>query len=164
MKVKNQPYFATIIIGLLIALVGYWIENFTSMSTDWNWTNVGLWISETAGFFMLLMHGTFIRSKFFRYLKLVFPIMLISLVFKLMHWPFADVLVITGLLGLILVYFLSFLSKPVKKRLDYLKLAWVLIVYFIGYLNYKHLIGDEYHILGSVFMWLAIIDYFKTKP
>lgn len=163
MKKNNLPFLTIIGIGLIIALGGLVAYKFTDYYEGYDWMYIGLWISELAGFFMLLANGTFIKTKYFRYFKGVISIVLIAALLKILHYSVSDTIMITGFIGLILIYFLSFIKKPIKKRLDYLKLGWVISAYSIGLLKYFHMVGDDYQILPSAIMWLAIIDYLKTE-
>lgn len=163
LKKNNLPYITIIGIGLIIALGGFLTSKLTDNYDAENWIYIGLWVSELAGFFMLLLNGTFIKTKYFRILKGVIAIIIIGALFKIMHWEYNSLIMIIGFIGIILTYFFSFLNKPIKNRLDYLKLFWVIVAYTNGILTYLHVIGDEYQILSSSLMWLAIIDYMKTE-
>ncbi|MFY0604881.1 MAG: hypothetical protein JXQ93_13155 [Flavobacteriaceae bacterium] len=163
MKTHNLPYVVLIGIGLLIALGGFLMSNITDNYDAENWTYIGLWISEIFGFFMLLLNGTFIKTKYFRILKGVIAIIIIGTLFKIMHWEYDRPIMIMGLAGIMITYLFSFLSKPIKRRLDFLKLAWVIVAYTNGILTYLHIVGEEYQILSSALMWLVIIDYLKLE-
>lgn len=148
---------------LIASLGGFLAFEFTDYVAAQNWMYIGLWISELAGFLMLLINGTFLKTKYFKYFIGVCAIVLIATLFKILHWSFSSELLIIGFIGLALVYFLSFLKKPIKNRLDYLKLGWVVIAYTIALLKILHIIGDQYQIIASAIMWLAILDYMKTE-
>lgn len=163
LKKNNLPYLVIIVIGLLTALISFFAFNLTSNLEAEDWTYVGLWASELAGFFMLLINGTLIKTKHFRLLKGSIALIIIGALFKILHWEYHKTLIVIGFLSIVLIYFLSFLNKPIKKRLNYLKLAWVIIAYTGGILTFLHIIGPEYHILQSAIMWLAIIDYLKIE-
>ncbi len=163
MKTNNLPYITIIGIGLIIALVGFLTSQLTDNYDAENWTYIGLWISELTGFFMLLLNGTFIKSKYFRILKGVIAIIIIGALFRILHWEYNRLIMTIGFIGIMLTYFFSFLNKPIKKRLDYLKLVWVIVAYTNAIFTYLHIIGDEYQVLSSAIMWLAIIDYMKTE-
>lgn len=163
MKKKNLPFLVIIGIGLLTALAAYVVSVFTDYFQAQNWTYIGLWMSELAGFFMLLINGTFLKTKYFKYFKGVFSIVIVAVLFKILHWSYSDILLIIGFIGFIIVYFFSFLNKPNRKRLDFLKLAWVITAFSIGLLKILKFIGDQYQIIPSAIMWLAIIDYLKTE-
>ncbi|MFA7445178.1 MAG: hypothetical protein WCY89_04475 [Flavobacteriaceae bacterium] len=150
MKTKNNIFYLLVIgIGLLIALGGFLVSNFTGSFEAENWIYRGLWISELAGFFMLFLNGTFIETRYFRILKAIIAIIIIGALFKIMHWNYGDLILTIGFVGVIITYFFSFLKKPIKKRLDYLKLAWVIVTYIGGILRFLHVISDEYQILTS---------------
>ncbi|GAA3594669.1 hypothetical protein Q4Q39_07000 [Flavivirga amylovorans] len=163
MKTKNYNYVSIIIIGLVIALIGFLVSKFTYSPDAEFWADIGLIISEFTGFIMLIRNGTFIRTKYFRIFKGVFAIIIIGALSKIMHWQYNNVIMIIGFVLAVLVYFFSFLNKPIKKRLDYLKLIWVIVAYSGAILRFLHVINDEYQIMSSAIMWLAIIDYMKIE-
>jgi hypothetical protein len=163
LKTHNLPYIVLIGIGLLIALGGFLTSSMTDNYDAESWTYIGFWVSEIFGFCMLLLNGTFIKTKYFRILKGVIAIIIIGVVFKIMHWKYDRLIIIMGIMGIMITYLFSFLNKPIKKRLDFLKLAWVIVAYTNGILTYLHIVGEEYQILSSALIWLAIIDYLKLE-
>ncbi len=163
MKADNLTFLIVISCGLIIALGSYLATQFTTFEDSEIWIYRGLWISELAGFFMLILNGTFIKTRFFKILNGAAALIIVGALFKIMHWQYADLLLTMGLIGTILIYFLSFLKKPLKKRLDFLKLTWVIVAFAIAILRFAHLIGEEYQVLSSTLIWLAIIDYLKMQ-
>ena len=164
LKTKNLVYLIIIGIGLIIALGGFVVSKFTeNIESGESWIYIGLTLSEMTGFFMLILNGTFIKTKYFRIFKGVIAIIIIGALFKILHYKYNQIIMIIGFVGIILTYFFSFLNKPIKKRLDLLKLFWVIVAYTNGILTYLHIVGDEYQILSSAIMWLAIIDYLKIE-
>ena len=160
---NNFYYIIIIIIGLVITLFALISTFVTDNPEAENWLYRGLKIVEIAGFFMLVMNGTFIKTKYFRILKGIIAIILIGALVKILHWEFHGIngnLILTiAFLGIMTTYFFSFLNKPLKKRLDFLKLVWVLTRYSIGILIFLHILGREYDIIPSIIIWLAILDY-----
>lgn len=163
MKSKNIEFKLFIGIGLLIALFGFLAPYFTININSNNYINLGLWVSELAGFFMLLGNGTFVKTKYFKYLKGILAFIIVGVLFKIQHLMFANVLVIIGFIGALSIYSFSFFKKPIKNRLDILKLVWCISVCFISVLRFKHTISSDYQLLSSSLMLLAIIDFFKKK-
>ncbi len=159
MKNNNFYYVVIIIIGLVIAGTSF-ISTLTTDNTNAEvWLHRGVIVAGIAGVFMLLMNGTFIRTRYFNMLKGVFAILVLGALVKMMHWGYDNILMTIGFAGIVVVYFLSFQKKPVKKRLDYLKLAFVIVTYVISILDYLHFIGDEYNYLSKSLLWLAVLDY-----
>lgn len=54
-------------------------------------------------------------------------LLLVSVLFNIQHWPYADIILFTGLGIIVLLYTWHFWSKPAKDLLDYLKIAWVVL-------------------------------------
>ena len=127
------------------------------------WIYNGLWLGEISGFVMLLQNGTFIKTRYFRWIRLSIALIFAGAIFRIMHYSYSNAILILGFISMIVLYFLSFLRKPIKKRLDFYKLAWVIIGFSSSVLIYLHLVKDDVKILSSAIMWLAIIDYLKTN-
>jgi len=112
---------------------------------------------------MLVTNGTFIKTRYFRLLKLGVAILLIGMILKILHWSGKDLIFIIGFTEMIVVYTLSFSKKPIKKRLDYLKLIWVFTFVIIKAMSFLHYINDDLLIIPTTIMWIAIIDYIKRE-
>jgi hypothetical protein len=67
-----------------------------------------------------------------RLLRLSIPIFLIGVLFKLMHWPFADKFMLISVLIVVLLYPIRFYLKKEKRAIDYAKLI-LLISFPINY-------------------------------
>lgn len=163
MKTKNYNFVAFIILGLFIALIAFITTEYTNYKEAESLINLGLSISEVAGFIMLVRNGTFIKTRFFRFFKLAFAVVLIGALFKILHYPYGNEIVAIGLICIIIVYTFSFLNKPIKKRLDIIKLIWVVVAYTNTILVFLHLIGDDYRIISASVLWLAVIEYMKQE-
>ncbi|WP_299315995.1 hypothetical protein [uncultured Aquimarina sp.] len=176
---NNRLFLIIIGLGILSAFIGIIMTNLASeyemIDLGWNLFDYGLRIGGFIGFFMLLSNGTFIKTKYFKIAQGIFAIVIIGVLLKIMHWTaYANHIIVVGLIGIATSYLLSFLKKPIKKRLDYLKLIWVITSYSCGILAFLHLIKREYAELGTYVLWLTIIDFaitglkngtiFKEKP
>lgn len=121
-------------------------------------------IIEVIGFFILLLEGTFIKTRYFRYAKGMFAFVLIGVLFKIQHYPYSNVLITFGWLGILLIYGFSFTKKPIKNALDFLKLLWVIFSVpkiILGIFHYRYV--DVFTLLSSVTMLFALILFFFGK-
>jgi len=164
----NNRYFLTII-GLLIMLsfIGIILTNISSESETvelgWNMFEYGSRIGGFVGLIMLLSKGTFIKTKYYKIAQGIISFVIIGALLKIMHWTeYANLIVITGLIGIAMCYFLHFSKKPIKKRLDYLKLLWVFVSYSFAILGFLHIINRDYAEIGNYLLWLTIIDFAIT--
>ena len=115
---------------------------------------------EIVGMFLLLYIGTFIKTKYYNYSRVMLVIVIAGVVVKITHWTFNDFFFIIGFLGVLLFYFLSFLKKDIKKRVDYLKLCWVTVAVFCTLPLSFHITQMQYLILTSILMFFIFFDYF----
>ncbi len=156
---RNLEFIVLIITGLLLAAYGYYNVTQNGVVKSYTLIDAGLWISEIAGLFMLVLNGTFIKTRYFKLAKLGIAIILIGALFKILHWSGRDLVFIIGFAEIAIVYIISFIHKPIKKRLDYLKLIWVITAITVRAMKFLHYISDDYYIIPFTIMWLLIIDY-----
>ncbi|MFY7665772.1 hypothetical protein [Flavobacterium sp.] len=107
---------------------------------------------------MLLYNGTIFKTAYFLVIIFWFCIAVIGVVFKFMHWPAANLLVLVSVLGILLTYTVRFFKKQEKQRLDVLKLLWV-ITFLLGALGVilKWFPREFMHVSTLVF-WLTLTD------
>ena len=60
-------------------------------------------------------------------LRLSLVLLIFGALFKIMHWPYAGVLMFTAGISIVLLYAVRFLNKRTKRSLDYVKLVMVLL-------------------------------------
>ncbi|GHC65741.1 GldL-related protein [Ulvibacter litoralis] len=161
---RNKLLLILIGLGILTVFIGIIVANITTdyetMDLGWILFDYGLWISGILGFILLVSNGTFIRTKYFKITQGIIAFIIIGALLKILHWTsYANLIIICGLIGIMIVYFLSFTKKPIKSRLDYLKLLWVLVSYTLGILSFLHLIRRDLTELSNYILWLAIFDF-----
>ncbi|WP_299106993.1 hypothetical protein [uncultured Tenacibaculum sp.] len=170
---NNKLFIVLISLLVLTGLIGFSITLFSKeldiVNLGQTMFHFGFMIGAILGGIMLLVNGTFVKTKYFRFAKGFFSIVIIGALIRIMHWSsYANILISLGLIGIMTSYFVSFLKKPIKKRLDYLKLTWVIVSYTLVILSLLHLIKKEYTNFGSYLLWLTILDFIvvqvKSKP
>ena len=124
----DEPIRLFVGIALLIGLLGY--LDYPAVAS---WHSVVGFIGgfgRLAGLIILLRHGTLLKrqSVALRLLLALLGLLCIGMLLKVMHWPGGHTTTLAGL-GLVpLLYGVHFGKKPVRTRLDYLKLAWVILL------------------------------------
>ena len=161
---RNKLLLILIGLGILTAFIGIIVEyvttDFETAELGLSLFDFGLWISGTLGFLLLVLNGTFIKTKYFKIAQGIIAIIIIGALLKILHWTsYANLIIIGGLIGIMVLYFLSFVKKPIKKRLDYLKLIWVIVSYTLGILSFLHLIKRDLTEISNYILWLAVIDF-----
>lgn len=71
------------------------------------------------------------KGKFGRVVMLAIGIMILGVLFRLMHWPYASVLTLAGSIIILVFYPLRYFYKPKKEIVDHLKL--LLMIALVGY-------------------------------
>ncbi|MFC4817251.1 MULTISPECIES: hypothetical protein [unclassified Flavobacterium] len=120
-------------------------------------------ILNFTGALFFLQNGNFIKTIYFKIALLFILAYPIGVVFKITHFVYANEILILSSLAILLFYVKYFTNKPIKNRLEYLKLAWVVCVFGIGLLRMLRLIHLDLHILPPVIMSFMILDYFRNE-
>tara|TARA_R110002051_G_scaffold153510_5_gene225957 strand:- start:37913 stop:38578 length:666 start_codon:yes stop_codon:yes gene_type:complete len=102
------------------------------------------------------------KQKSNLFLRLSIALALIAVLFKMMHWPFAEIILIIAAVGISLFYSIWFYLKTNKTWLDYAKL-FLLISFLLHYLfRVLHLnYGYIFSYIFRVALVLFIIAYIK---
>ena len=165
----NKRYFLIFIGSLvLISFFGIILANISAeietVELGWNIFDYGRIIAEIFSLIFLLLNGTFIKTKYFKWTKGIISIIIIGALLKIMHWTkYGNHIIIVGLIGIAFCYFLHFSKKPIKKRLDYLKILWVLVSYSLKILTSLDLINSYFTLIGSVILLLTVIEFALTE-
>jgi len=100
-------------------------------------------IIENLGILIMLWYGTFIKTRLFSYAQFAIGLMILGLLFKILHYPGGDELIAIASLALLTTYFIHFLRKTSKTRLDYLKMLTVTAIALWPPIVMLHLIPAE---------------------
>ncbi|WP_299897125.1 hypothetical protein [uncultured Aquimarina sp.] len=156
---SNQTLIVLSILGFLMTLIGLMLSSYTSIENGDFLFTVGLWLIEIPGLFLLLRNGTFIKTRYSRISLGLVALILVGMIFKIMHWSFQNLFTVIGCLGIIFSYLMHFVQKPIKKRLDYLKLIWV-IIRFVGFIFVMlRVLGGSYQMITALCMMLILLEY-----
>lgn len=138
MKINKVTFLYLIFLILIIDLLNYFsVFNNDSILGD-AIHYLGMF-GRLSALYFLIKYGTLVTNKFYRTLiKFGVIVSVVGAMMKIMHWPFADELLIIGLISTPLVYSIFFLKKETKSGLDFLKLAWVNSAYFTSLFTIMH--------------------------
>lgn len=122
-----------------------------------------LTIINLVGAFYLLQNGQFFKTKYFKIASLFIAFYLIGIFFKIAHWKY-EILLITGSSVIILLLYVKyFTTKPIKNRLEYLKLAWIVSTFGISLVRILHLSRLDLNIIPPVIMSFIILEHFRRE-
>ena len=111
---------------------------------------------------LILIFRESIVSRVFPYFQLVMfflGVTTIGALMKIMHWPLASQLILTGIISIPIIYSVRIFAKKEKQLLDFLKLAWVISYGSYAFISIQHLpFKAEMLIIESVLFFLV---YFK---
>jgi hypothetical protein len=77
---------------------------------------------------VLLAFSTLIRSKYFITICICFLLSILGGMFKVSHWPFADIILAAPASVTLILYIIHYVNKPTKNILDILKLFYVTFI------------------------------------
>jgi hypothetical protein len=126
--------------------------------------HAGFYFLILTGFYLLLTNGSFVKTIFFK-LSIVGILMLISgILFKILHWPFASPLIITGIFFILIFYSIHFYGKPDKIKLDYFKLIVLFLILNCRMIKIFHFpYGWEIEYMSRFIFLIFILYYIITE-
>ena len=108
---------------------------------------------------LLISGGTIVGTWYFRVGLLLGGLALVGALFKISHYPGANMLLFGPLSGLMLTYAVRFARKPAKNQFDILKLLLVLGTGSCAALPLLHLAPYELRYLPPCLLALAVLDF-----
>lgn len=96
-------------------------------------------------------------------LRLSVIVLIFGALFKIMHWPFANNLMLIGAVSLAILYTIRFFNKKKKLLLDYVKLALILIWVFNYLVRAFHIFYVSY-LFEILFLILFIYWFIVEGP
>ncbi len=102
-------------------------------------------------------------------IRISIAVLIIGILFKIMHWPYGNIIITVAFSSISILYIFRFLNKTNKKWLDYAKLLLVVSFSIRGIFVILHLpFKDVLNIVAliAVIGWLALggyKDYYGSK-
>lgn len=160
---KEQRIIKIIGLCLVIALIGL-ILDLTKVyeSLGYFMLNLGLLIGEIMGLIILIRHSTLTKTRYWKVTQFSIGIVLIGMMFKILHLPGANLVLIAAVLAIGQTYTVRFIKKPLKKRLDILKWLWLIGASIVASLILLNLISKEWIFLVTGLFWLIFLDFLIT--
>lgn len=146
--------------ALVIALIGLLLFYFEINEEGGEMLfQVGLGVGQLLGFTLLYHHWSLGSSIYWRLIKGAVGVLIIGILFKIQHWPGANLMLVVSCSLILVFYFLHFLNKKARGHLEVMKLLWVSTTIVVAVLRYNHLIVYEFNYLPLAIFWLTILDF-----
>lgn len=144
-------------VAILVVLAGFVIP------TDGRYSTIADAAFLFAGVALLLKNGQFVYSKYIRFLSLSLAIFVVAILFKIQHWPGADIMLMAFPIVVTIIYALWFFSKPTKQLLDVLKLLWVPVFLASVITKMLHFPYSVELYLTQLVFFVAMLSVFISK-
>ncbi len=157
LRFKNQTLLRVLGVISVLYVLGYFIPVDTKHGAL-----VGAALLY-AGVALLLKNGTFVYSKYVRFLSVLFALFIVAILFKILNLQGANILLIAIPVGVTLLYAVWFFNKPQKQLLDILKLLWVPV--FLASVLFKmlHWLYSIEINLSQLVLFIIILAIFITQ-
>ncbi len=121
--------------------------------------SIGSRLGLLLGIYVVAKHGTTFESWAIWPLVGAIGITAIGALWKIMHWPFANQMLIAGLGSFCALYLAVFILKKGKGRLDFIKLLWVFVATIGSLMVIMHYLPREILYLREAIFWIMILDF-----
>jgi hypothetical protein len=163
---SNKTLLQTLLVSVVLLIIAYLGYQFEIM--EYGRVSSGLTLISSvlvyAGVSLLLKNGKFAYSRYANLLNINAAIIIIGALFKIQHWPFADVLLIIGLFPIPVIYTLYFFTtKKEYSVIAFLKLVFVFTWILWRLFRVEHWpYADELQIASEIAL-LTILVFFLRK-
>ena len=153
--------FLIVLIALLfvMGLAGL----FTTEETLASYSDIILAVAANLAIIMMLINGPFIKSKYFKWCKACFTILVLGILMKVMHSKLGDVLVAVPFPACGIIYFIYFLTKSDKGYLEILKLLTVIMISIVPTFFLYDLVDENTNIILTVaancVLWITFVVF-----
>jgi len=160
----NRFLLALIALFLILSLIGY----YTSLNITLTiYRNELVSIAENVGIIMMLVNGTFVSTRLFKIALFVLGLIVLGFLFKIMHMPGADELLIYPFIILFCLYVVHFTNKKSKRRVDKLKVAMLISFLVLPPFIMLHVISEEHRevivLISHGLFWITFLDFLYTS-
>ena len=163
---ENRPQMNTrlltiaLALALLAAAVGnYMLATPATSETGNTLLTYGLELGRLLAWGLLVTSGTIIGTWYFKVIALLASVFMASVLFKLLHYSGASLLLWVSLPGIVLTYAVRFARKAHKGQFDVVKLVLVLVSGSSTLLLLLHLAPKEVRFLPPCLLSLAVLDF-----
>lgn len=119
---KSRILIFIFIIGIALNLSA------TIVPLDFSWLQtVSVILIYSSAFIILFKQSTFKSTPWFNQSKIGVVITIVGIIMKVLHLPFANLVVTAGILGAMTTYLAAFMSKKNRSPHDFLKATWVIL-------------------------------------
>ena len=121
--------------------------------------SIALFAINTLWVIFIVHESKIMKTIFGRLILILVSVIIIGFLFKLMHWLNANLILMIGYFGIMILYTIRFILKKQKHLLDILKLMWLEIGSLISLLILMHKIDRDYSFISSL-LFFAVICVF----
>lgn len=154
---RHFTNYIVILIGFLIAGISLFYNFIINEGFSIDGYRIGTGIVQLAGMYLLIKSGTFIKTRFSKYARIGIAFILTGVLFKVLHYYGSEIAIITGCAVILGFYTWSFIDKPLKKVLDWLKLLFAFVTLTTYISSVFHYTWGDYLPAPIVIMFFMII-------
>ncbi|HMU68702.1 MAG TPA: hypothetical protein PK511_08170 [Chitinophagales bacterium] len=155
-----QPkYFPSSQIRLILIVCGFAALLAGRATGSMNTLNAVLIIIQLVTLELILRESTIFNTIYYRLLYICSSVIIIGAMMIILHWPYANYVVIMGMSSVAIVYTLRSINKQHKALLDYAKWIWLVLNTIAGILNLLHgqyALMSSYLATGAFFLMMLV--------
>ena len=148
--------FGALIIGLL-GMAAY--QQVSYMIFD-----IGSAFFVLTGGYLIVKNGRFLKTSYFRFIGIGVSAIIIGAMFKIMHWPYASLILGFGYGWIAILYLIHQIINKNRRWIDWLKLLCLTMLLASKYFQTMHWpYNDEIYIISILLLIVIVIEYIKRN-
>ena len=157
---------AYVVAGLVILRIIFLLNLIPVMSFFWDllsFLDSNFLVVVVLALYLIAGESKFMRSKWMRIIRAFFGLLILGVLFKILHWPGADFVLLGAITGLIVIYTIWFIRKPKKLMLDWVKWLWISAYIGLTGAEFFRLGLDQFFIAPDVLMAVMVLLYAQNS-
>jgi hypothetical protein len=163
-RLRDQIMLAIITFCLVVLVVGLLLLMIPALEDDaWVMMAVAQSVAEWTGLVLLVSHGTILKSGYRWYILASVFIVGCSFLFKILHLPGADQMMVLGFLFFEIVYTIRFVRQRYTGITGWFKYLWICswCVATVG--TILHRLPPEFDLVPAILFWITIAFFLREK-
>ncbi|WP_375562066.1 hypothetical protein ACE193_05830 [Bernardetia sp. OM2101] len=157
---KDKIIYIFIVASFIVGLIGAGLTFTEKLSEQGEYLIQGGFIlTQWWGIYLIFKNGTTKDTFYWQIIKALLILLVVGVNFKIMHWPFAGIMLMISLLGISFTYLVRFVTKNDFSVLSILKFLWLFSAGIISFLALNKMISKDYYSISFGFFWVLFTFY-----
>ncbi|AFM05572.1 hypothetical protein Fleli_3241 [Bernardetia litoralis DSM 6794] len=148
---KDKIIYIFIVASFIVGLIGAGLTFTEKLSEQGEYLiQGGFTLAQWWGIYLIFKNGTTKNTFYWQIIRFLLGVLVFGVFFKIMHWPFAGIMLMVSLLGISFTYLVRFVAKNDFSVLSILKFLWVFSTGILSFLSITRIIPKNNNTISFI--------------